>query len=135
MTALRVLNRGSTGWIPFIGVKISGHQPELWWSYSYSLFLFVAWGLSLNYYRVLNGAVLVLHNFNLDAHIFLDGVIKKQYILASVILSINLQYLTLNFTNVVFKILANIMNIKPFLLLVAYIFYSNNIKTRIRQDT
>ena len=96
MTALRVLNRGSTGWIPFIGVKISGHQPELWWSYSYSLFLFVAWGLSLNYYRVLNGAVLVLHNLNFYAHMFLDGVIKKQYILASVILWINLQYLTLN---------------------------------------
>ena len=36
---------------------------------------------------------------------------------------------------IVFKILANIINIKHFLLLVAYLFYCNNIKTHIRQDT
>ena len=45
-----------------------------------------------------------------------------------------LKFVLSNITTVVFKILANIINIIPFLLLVAYIFYCNNIKTHIRQE-
>ena len=35
----------------------------------------------------------------------------------------------------IMRCLASIINIKPFILLVAYIFYLNNVKTHTRQDT